>query len=57
METENTVPLVPSNHEVKIIDRREIYITGVKKISSFATPSYNKRQTAMASIEELKTFK
>ena len=35
METENTVPLVPSNHEVKIIDRREIYITGVKKISSF----------------------
>ena len=35
METENTIPLVPPNHEVKIIVRREIYITGVKKISSF----------------------
>ena len=35
MEIENTSPLVPANHEVKIIDRREIYITGVKKISSF----------------------
>ncbi len=35
METENVVPLVPANHEVKIIDRREIYITGVKKINSF----------------------
>lgn len=27
--------LVPSNHEVKIIDRREIHLTGVKKITSF----------------------
>ena len=35
METEKNIPLVPTNHEVKIIDRREIYITGVKKISSF----------------------
>ncbi len=35
METEKNIPLVPANHEVKIIDRREIYITGVKKISSF----------------------
>ena len=29
------VELVPSNHEVKIIDRREIHLTGVKKITSF----------------------
>lgn len=35
MVTENNVPLVPANHEVKIMDRREIYLTGVKKISSF----------------------
>ena len=35
MEAEKNIPLVPTNHEVKIIDRREIYITGVKKISSF----------------------
>ncbi len=35
MVTENNVPLVPTNHEVKIMDRREIYLTGVKKISSF----------------------
>ena len=35
MVTENNVPLVPTNHEVRIMDRREIYLTGVKKISSF----------------------
>ncbi len=34
MEQAN-IELVQSNHEVKIIDRREIYISGVKKISSF----------------------
>ncbi len=34
MESTNTL-LIPSNHEVKIIDRREIHLTGVKKISSF----------------------
>ena len=34
MEQAN-IELVPSNHEVKIVDRREIYLTGVKKISSF----------------------
>ena len=34
MEQANT-PLIPSNHEVKIIDRREIHISGVKKINSF----------------------
>ena len=32
----DSVPqLVSSSHEVKIIDRREIYLTGVKKITSF----------------------
>lgn len=34
METGN-VELLQANHEVKIIDRREIYLSGVKKISSF----------------------
>lgn len=34
MEQAN-IELIPSNHEVKIMDRREIYLTGVKKISSF----------------------
>ncbi len=34
MEQAN-MELVASNHEVKIVDRREIYLTGVKKISSF----------------------
>ena len=34
METANG-ELTGINHEVKILDRREIYITGVKKISSF----------------------
>ncbi len=34
MEQEN-IELVHSNHEVKIIDRREIYLSGVKKITSF----------------------
>ncbi len=34
MEQAN-IELIPSNHEVKIIDRREIYLTGVKKITSF----------------------
>jgi len=34
MEQAN-IELVPSNHEVKIIDRREIHLTGVKKITSF----------------------
>ena len=32
---ENVPQLVSSSHEVKIIDRREIYLTGVKKITSF----------------------
>lgn len=27
--------VMASNHEVKIMDRREIYLSGVKKISSF----------------------
>lgn len=27
--------IVTSNHEVKIMDRRQIYLTGVKKITSF----------------------
>ena len=31
----NEIETVPANHEVKIIDRREIYLTGVKKIESF----------------------
>ena len=30
-----SINLVSSSHEVKIIDRREIYLTGVKKITSF----------------------
>ncbi len=34
MEQAN-IELIPSNHEVKIIDRREIHLTGVKKITSF----------------------
>ena len=34
MEQTN-IELAVSNHEVKIRDRREIYITGVKKIASF----------------------
>ena len=34
MEQAN-IELVQSNHEVKIVDRREIYISGVKKITSF----------------------
>ena len=34
MEQSNNL-LVPSNHEVKIIDRREIHLTGIKKIISF----------------------
>jgi len=34
MEQESNI-LVASNHEVKIIDRREIYLSGVKKITSF----------------------
>ena len=34
MEQANT-PLIPSNHEVKIIVRREIHISRVKKINSF----------------------
>ena len=29
------IELIPSNHEVQIIDRREIHLTGVKKITSF----------------------
>ncbi len=29
------IELIPSNHEVRIIDRREIHLTGVKKITSF----------------------
>ena len=33
MEQAN-IELIPSNHEVKIIDRREIHISGVKKINS-----------------------
>ncbi len=32
---EQAIELNITNHEVKIIDRREIYITGVKKICSF----------------------
>ncbi len=32
---QTSIELVPSNHEVKIIDRREIHLTGVKKITSF----------------------
>lgn len=31
----NEIETVPASHEVKIIDRREIYLTGVKKIESF----------------------
>ena len=31
----NIEEIVTSNHEVKIMDRRQIYLTGVKKISSF----------------------
>ena len=34
MEQAN-IELIPSNHEVQIIDRREIHLTGVKKITSF----------------------
>ncbi len=34
MEQANTL-LIPSNHEVKIIDRREIHLSGIKKITSF----------------------
>ena len=34
MEQAN-IELIPSNHEVRIIDRREIHLTGVKKITSF----------------------
>jgi len=30
-----SIDLIPSNHEVKIIDRREIHLSGVKKITSF----------------------
>ena len=40
MEIENTSPLVPANHEVKIIDRREIYITGVKKLAVLIMRSF-----------------
>lgn len=32
---EQSIELIPSNHEVKIIDRREIHLSGVKKITSF----------------------
>ncbi len=32
---QTSINLVSSSHEVKIIDRREIYLTGVKKITSF----------------------
>lgn len=35
MENDKNIPLVAPNHEVKILDRREIYLTGVKKIKSF----------------------
>ncbi|MCI8467755.1 MAG: sporulation protein YabP [Bacilli bacterium] len=31
----NIEEIITSNHEVKIMDRRQIYLTGVKKISSF----------------------
>lgn len=31
----NIEELVTSNHEVKIMDRRQIYLSGVKKINSF----------------------
>jgi len=30
-----SIDLIPSNHEVKVIDRREIHLSGVKKITSF----------------------
>lgn len=31
----NIEEIITSNHEVKILDRKQIYLTGVKKISSF----------------------
>lgn len=31
----NNEILLSNNHEVKIVDRKEIYLTGIKKIKSF----------------------
>lgn len=31
----NIQEIITSNHEVKIMDRRQIYLSGIKKITSF----------------------
>jgi len=31
----NIQEIITSNHEIKVLDRRQIYLTGIKKIMSF----------------------